>query len=291
MGLDDSAVGIPDPGSLPIVVVAVRHREGVECAAADVVVDANDEHLDEILATIDRHPIASTSLAILLRGIGSLSVERALAAESAVYSMLQSGPEFAAWRANRPAHEPAPSDERPAVTADRVGDDLRIALDRPHRHNAFDRSMRDGLTEMLALAISDPSIARVTVSGRGPSFCSGGDLDEFGSFDDPATAHRTRLTRSPARLLHRLAERTTVHLHGNCMGAGIELPAFAGHVIAAPDAAISLPELGIGLIPGAGGTVSIPRRIGRQLTAYLALSQARISGRTAHQWGLVDELE
>lgn len=292
----DGTVGIPDPGSLPLVVIAIRERNGVECAAADLIVDADDTHLDDILDTIDTYPIAATSLAVLLRGSGSLSVDRALAAESAVYSLLQSGPEFAAWRASAPARtRPARPDDRPAVAAERIddertGDELRIQLDRPHRHNAFSRSMRDALTEMLAVAITDPSIERVVLSGRGPSFCSGGDLGEFGSFDDPATAHRTRLSRSPARLIHRLADRLTVQLHGNCLGAGIELAAFARHVRAAPDSAIALPELGLGLIPGAGGTVSIPRRIGRQLTSYLALSQATITAETALAWGLVDEI-
>ena len=74
------------------------------------------------------------------------------------------------------------------------------------------------------------------------------------------------------------------------MGAGIELSAFAARVTATPDAAIALPELSLGLVPGAGGTVSIPRRIGRHRTAYLALIGHPISGRTAFEWGLVDDL-
>jgi enoyl-CoA hydratase/carnithine racemase len=128
------------------------------------------------------------------------------------------------------------------------------------------------------------------LSGNGPSFCSGGDLGEFGSFPDPATAHVVRLTRSPARLAHQIADRLHVHLHGACMGAGIEVPALAGHVVAAADAVISLPELSLGLVPGAGGTASIPRRIGRHRTAALALSGMRIDATTALGWGLVDEV-
>ena len=72
------------------------------------------------------------------------------------------------------------------------------------------------------------------------------------------------------------------------MGAGIELPAFARRVVAAEDAFFQLPELSLGLIPGAGGTVSIPRRIGRQRTARLALSGERLDAATALEWGLVD---
>ena len=145
-------------------------------------------------------------------------------------------------------------------------------LNRPRRHNAVTAALRDGLAEALTLAVVDDTITAVRLSGNGPSFCSGGDLGEFGSFPDPATAHITRLTRSPARLAHLLADRLHVQLHGACMGAGIEVPAFARHVTATADARIALPELGIGLVPGAGGTVSIPRRIGRHRAAALALS-------------------
>ncbi len=108
--------------------------------------------------------------------------------------------------------------------------------------------------------------------GEGGSFCSGGDLDEFGTRPDPATAHLVRLARSPGWLLHQLAARTHVVVHGPCRGSGVELPAFAGRVTAHPDATFALPEVAMGLIPGAGGTVSLVRRIGRHHTARLALT-------------------
>jgi enoyl-CoA hydratase/carnithine racemase len=79
-------------------------------------------------------------------------------------------------------------------------------------------------------------------------------------------------------------------VHGACAGAGVELPAFAGRVIADPGTTFLLPELAMGLIPGAGGTVSLPRRIGRERTAKLALSGEPIDAKTALDWGLVDEL-
>ena len=79
-------------------------------------------------------------------------------------------------------------------------------------------------------------------------------------------------------------------VHGACVGAGIELPAFAGRVVASRDAWFALPEVAMGLVPGAGGTVSLPRRIGAQRTAWLALTGRRIDAETALAWGLVDEL-
>jgi enoyl-CoA hydratase/carnithine racemase len=83
----------------------------------------------------------------------------------------------------------------------------------------------------------------------------------------------------------------TVRVHGDCIGAGLELPAFAGRVVAAPASRFRLPETAMGLVPGAGGTVSLPRRIGRARTAWLALSGEAINAGTALRWGLVDVVE
>ena len=115
-------------------------------------------------------------------------------------------------------------------------------------------------------------------------------LGEFGDLPDPATAHGVRSTRNPGRLLARIAERTEAQVHGACIGAGVELPAFARRVVARPGTFFQLPELSMGLVPGAGGTASLPRRIGRQRTAWMALSGERVSLETARQWGLVDDL-
>ncbi len=290
----DAGVGaVPhgwDPGSVPVVVVGVAEGDDLEVldpTPYDTVLGPDDPMLDLLVASSRRHPVAATSLAVLLRGADRRTVEDGLAAESAVYSALQGGPEFAAWRAARGPTDLAP-DPAPPVLVERAGDELRIVLNRPHRHNALSAVIRDALAEALTLGLADASISIVRLSGNGPSFCSGGDLGEFGSFPDPATAHVTRLVRSPARLAHRLADRLHVHLHGACMGGGIEVAAFAGHVVADDDVAIALPEVALGLVPGAGGTASIPRRIGRHRTAALALSGATIDAATALAWGLVD---
>jgi enoyl-CoA hydratase/carnithine racemase len=142
----------------------------------------------------------------------------------------------------------------------------------------------------LEVAVADPTIEAVHLRGAGPSFCSGGDLSEFGTTPDPVTAHLVRTTRSAGALLARCAPRVTAHVHGACVGAGCELAAFAGRVVAAADATFRLPELAMGLVPGAGGTAGLPRRIGRQRTAWLALTGEAIDARAALAWGLVDEL-
>lgn len=224
----------------------------------------------------------------VLRLTEHLSVEDGLVVESLAYSALLAGPDFMAWRLGRPRRERTPVVD-PVLLA-REGDVLSVLLNAPERHNAFGARMRDALVEALEVARWDRTVAEVRLAGSGPSFCSGGDLDEFGTTPDPVTAHAVRIEQSAGLAVHRLRDRVRPVLHGACIGAGIEVPAFADHVRARPDAFFRLPELAMGMIPGAGGTVSIPRRIGRWRTAYLALTGATIDASTALSWGLVDEL-
>jgi enoyl-CoA hydratase/carnithine racemase len=218
-----------------------------------------------------------------------MTVAHALEMESLAYSMLLAGPEFARWLRARP-HRALPPEAGNAVLVSRDGDELTITLNRPDRRNAYGRQMRDELVEALRLPACDPSVVRVVLDGAGPAFCAGGDLAEFGTTPDPVTAHLIRTRAGAALPLHRLADRVEARVHGWCVGAGTELPAFVGRVVAAPDARFRLPELAMGLVPGAGGTVGIPRRIGRWRTFYLALSGHDIDAATALDWGLVDEV-
>jgi enoyl-CoA hydratase len=260
-------------------------------ASFDIVAD-READLAAVQAAIRATPFAATALVQLLRLSEAASIHEALIAESLVYSMLQAGPEFAAWLAKRElsGSRSRPPDPAPAVLAERSGERLALTLNRPDKHNAFSAEMRDALCEGLQIALGDGSIRAVCLRGAGASFSSGGDLDEFGTLTDPVTAHMIRSTRNAGRMLSRCSERVTCFVHGACVGAGAELPAFAGHVVASPDAYFQLPEASMGLVPGAGGTASIPRRIGRQRTAALALSGRRIDAETALRFGLVDEL-
>jgi hypothetical protein len=241
-----------------------------------------------VAAAVAAAPVAAVALAWHLRGLAFLDVPAALAAESALYSALLGAEAFARWRAARPPRrDPGPA-ERVRVARD--GDQLTITLARTGRRNAVDAAMRDALAEALQLARWDQRV-RVTIDADGPDFSAGGDLDEFGSAADLGRAHVVRVAGGVGRLLHELRDRLTVRVHGACIGAGCELPAFAGHVVAAPGTTFRLPELAMGLIPGAGGTVSLPRRIGRARTAWLALTGDDLDAPTALAWGLVDEID
>ncbi len=255
---------------------------------ADVVVA--DSSADDIAETYELCPRASVALALLLRSQERLDVGGGVVAESAVYSTLQSGPEFAAWRAAHPIRPRHPDDLKSRVAVSRDDGRLDVVLTRPHRRNALDMRMRDELSEALDVARWDPTITEVSIRGEGPNFCAGGDLDEFGMFDDPATAHLVRLQRHIGLSMVGLDARVTVQVQGACVGSGMEIAAFADHCVAASDTTFSLPEVGMGLVPGAGGTASVTARIGRHRTAWLALTRRSIDANAALEWGLVDEI-
>ena len=264
------------------------------CADRRVVtVDSVPEALAELEQRCAHWPQASAVCDDVLRTIDPTGPALAgVVTESLAYSMLQSGPEFARWLAERgPARMPDLPDP---VQAERAGDTLRIRFNRPQRHNAFSTDARAALLEALTVALVDPSVTGIVLGGNGPSFCSGGDLAEFGTFADPVSAHLARTRHSPALALDaltaRLGRACRAEVHGRVMGSGLEMAAFCGWVEAHQDSLFALPELRLGLLPGAGGTVSVTRRIGRWRTAYLVLSGQMIAAETALAWGLVDEL-
>jgi enoyl-CoA hydratase/carnithine racemase len=269
--------------ALDLTLVGPAVPAGREC----VTVPDPEERLAALHGVALRNPQACVVFAGALRMTEALPVPVALDAESLAYSTLLGGPEFRRWLDGR-RRRPVPSPAAPPVLVDRIGDQLSITLNRPERRNAYGRDVRDALVEALRLAVLDATVARVVLDGAGSSFCSGGDLDEFGTTPDLVTAHLVRTRGGAGRLFHDLADRLEVRVHGNCVGAGIELPAFAGTVLADQGTVFRLPEIGMGLIPGAGGTVSIPRRIGRWRTLHLALTGEPIDVATALEWGLVD---
>lgn len=305
--IDLSAAPQPDDVALPGVVVGFGAISGaseywLERATFTLTEDSCDDRraitvesvpdaLAELTERCERWPHASSVCDDVLRAIDPAGpTPAAVVTESLAYSTLQAGPEFARWLAGRgPARAPVTADP---VRLHRDGDTLRIEFNRPQRHNAFSNDARAALLDALTVAQLDPSVTGIVLRGNGPSFCSGGDLAEFGSLADPAGAHLARTRHSPALALDgltaRLGRSCRAEVHGRVMGSGLEMAAFCGWIAARDDSVFGLPELELGLIPGAGGTVSVTRRIGRWRTAFLVLSGHTIGADTALAWGLVD---
>ncbi|PKP99062.1 MAG: enoyl-CoA hydratase/isomerase family protein [Alphaproteobacteria bacterium HGW-Alphaproteobacteria-13] len=281
-------IGVDREGVLPAV--EADDFDLLLTAAADAprpwVCDADGGRLVERVRT---NPFAATIAAAVLRLTEKLPLADALTVESLAYSTLLGGGEFARWRGRaRTAATPVPSE--PLAIA-RDGDRLTLTLNDPANRNAMSAPMRDALYEALANALDDPSKPDVLLRGAGKCFSTGGLLGEFGSARDLAQAHAVRSLHSCARALGALGTRGAVRLHGACVGSGIEVAAAAHWRIAAPGAWFQLPEVVMGLIPGAGGTATVARAIGRHRTLWMLLSAKRVSARQALDWGLVHAIE
>lgn len=249
-----------------------------------------DGQLAKMCETASLAPVATALLARILRIGEGLPSDTALEIESLAYSALLGGGEFRRWaetaarpKGGQPAFDP--------VLYDRDGDDVTLTLASPENRNAMTAAMRDALYEALVNVLEDPGKPRVTLRAEGRCFSAGGDLAEFGTASDLARAHVIRTQRSCARVLHFLGERAIVRMHGACIGSGVEVPAAAARRVGAPDLMVQLPELRMGLIPGAGGTVTLARALGRHRLMWLALGAFRIGARQSLDWGLIDAIE
>lgn len=268
----------------PVIGLGDPSHPGARCL--DTVVEAPIT-IERIVEQVTRHPNAAAILVQVLRSTERMAIDDGLSSESIAYATLQGSAEHARWIAGRSRVEPAPPGQ---VVLTRDGGMLRIVIDRPGARNAVDRPLRDALFEAFTIAALDPEITRVELRSVGPAFGVGADLTEFGTTRDPATAHAIRGRTLPAHPLSLCGPIVDVHVQGACIGAALEMAAFAGRVTASPFAWFQLPELAMGIIPGAGGCISVPRRIGRQRATLMILSGKRIDAATALRWGLIDAI-
>ncbi|MDX2273994.1 MAG: enoyl-CoA hydratase/isomerase family protein [Hyphomonadaceae bacterium] len=246
-----------------------------------------DAKLESFTDTVRKAPLAAGALRQVLRIGENLPLADALQVESFAYSALLGGEEFRAWRAAHAAHE---VNAVGRVEYAREGDHVTLTLASPETHNAMTAAMRDALCEALAAVLDDPSAPRVTLRGAGACFSVGGELNEFGANTNLAQAHAIRTLRSVAKLVDELGARIEVVFHGACIGSGLEGPAAAARRVAVEGAFFQLPEVRMGLMPGAGGTVTVSRAIGRHRACAMMLGGARVSAATALDWGLVQQI-
>ena len=267
--------------AFPVVAVAL----GAGGESWDLALDDPGPALEGLRA----NPQAAVVAAQTLRLGPRLGAGDALLAESLAYATLQAGAEHARWLSGRGRRTRRDLDQ-PRIDVSDDGCSVTVTLDRPRLLNLFDAAMRDQLVDVLKALVAGADGRPVVITGAGGNFCAGGDPAEFGTVEDPATAHLIRSRANAAPWMAAVAGRTAAQIDGACVGAGIELAAFCATVTATDRARFRLPELSMGLIPGAGGTVSIPARIGRQRTLAWLLTDAEIDAHTAQRWGLVDNL-
>lgn len=287
IGVDHAGTVPPvDPALFDVLLTSVS---GAPAHWVSVPPNRLKAHIAQLTDAVRQWPVAATIACRVLRLSEGLTFSRALEIESFAYSTLLCGGEFKRWKAAQNDHK-LPRSEAPLVLVERSAEVVTLTLNNPRAHNAMTAAMRDALYAALANILDDPTAPYVVLRGAGRCFSTGGALGEFGSATDMAQAHVVRTLRSCALLIDRLGPRARVHLHGACIGAGLEVPAAAARRTAAADTWFQLPELHMGLMPGAGGTASVARAVGRHRTTWMLLSGKRIDARQALAWSLIHEI-
>src|SRR3989442_5720539 len=147
--------------------------------------------------------------------------------------------------------------------------------------------MRDDLYEALGAADQDPDVRALVLRGRGRAFSTGGDVSEFGTAPSPLVARFVRWQRDVWGRLLDLRAATIAAVHGYAVGGGMEMALCCDFCLAADDARFALPETGLGMIPGVGGTQTLPRRAGVARALDLVLTGRGLDARAALAAGLV----
>jgi len=147
-----------------------------------------------------------------------------------------------------------------------------VTLDRPEVLNAYNVAMRDDLHAVLGAADDDSDVRALVLRGRGRAFSTGGDVSEFGTAPSALVARAVRRRRDVWGRLLGLRAPTVAAVHGYTVGGGMEMALLCDVCVAADDARFALPETALGMIPGVGGTQTVPRRtgVGRALDLVLA---------------------
>jgi enoyl-CoA hydratase/carnithine racemase len=166
-----------------------------------------------------------------------------------------------------------------------------VTLNRPKALNAYSVQMRDDLYEVLR-AIKDDDEVRVTIiKGAGDkAFCAGADLTEFLTAPSAIEARQIRFRRDLWKLFLSIPQPLIAAVHGYVLGSGMEIAACCDIRIASEDTVFGLPEVGLGIIPGAGGTQTIPRVMGLSRSLDMLLTGRRLNGREARDTGLVNRV-
>lgn len=166
-----------------------------------------------------------------------------------------------------------------------------IVMDRPEAMNAISTAQAQLLADACTELAADPDLRVVILSSAlAKAFCVGADLKERNAFSDDDLAVQRPIARAAYGGVLNLPMPTIAVVEGFALGGGCELALSCDLIIASTSATFALPETGVGLVPGGGGTQLLPRRVGSSRAAELIFTGRRIDGRRAHQIGLADEL-
>ena len=150
--------------------------------------------------------------------------------------------------------------------------------------NALSQAVRAGIFDNVSKAIADPAVKAVVLTCAGRTFIAGADITEFGKpRQGPGlTETQDAMENSPKPVI--------AAIHGTALGGGLETALACHYRVAVPSAKCGLPEVKLGLLPGAGGTQRLPRIVGAEKALELLTSGEHVPAKTCLEWGLVDEI-
>ena len=166
-----------------------------------------------------------------------------------------------------------------------------ITLNRPEALNAYNIQMRDELYQVLGVIRDDPEVRVAILQGAGErAFCAGADLTEFLTAPSPVIARRVRWERDVWGLFLSISKPLIAALHGYVLGSGVEIALCCDIRLASEDARFGLPESGLGIIPAAGGSQTLPRVIGGAGALEMLLTGRLIEAKEALRLKLVNRV-
>jgi 3-hydroxyacyl-CoA dehydrogenase len=168
-----------------------------------------------------------------------------------------------------------------AVRQERAGDVTVLVIDHPPV-NALGHAVRAGLAAGMHDALQDPSVAAIVIRAGGRTFPAGADIAEFGKPPQPP------LLPDLCNAIEASPKPVIAAIHGTALGGGFELALAAHYRVALASAKVGLPEVTLGILPGAGGTQRTPRIVGATAALDLMISGKPISAARARDLGLID---
>lgn len=166
-----------------------------------------------------------------------------------------------------------------------------VTLNRPDVGNAFNEAVRHRLPELLEQLDQNEGCAAIVLMGAGErAFCVGADIKEQRQIGSPVQERRRLRDKAWIDRVAKISKPVIAAIHGYCLGGGLELALACDIRMAARSAVFALPETGLGLIPGGGGTQRLPRVVGLGRALDMMLSGDRIDAEQALAAGLVSRL-
>lgn len=168
---------------------------------------------------------------------------------------------------------------------------VELALDRPEAMNAISTALAQEITAVTAALAADPGVRAVVVTSTSErAFCVGADLKERNGFTDAQMMDHRLVSKQAYRGVLDLPVPAVAAVEGHALGGGMEIALSCDLVVAGEAATVGLPEVGVGVIPGGGGTQLVTRRVGWSRAASMIFTARRLTAAEGGRLGVLDEV-